>query len=171
MVSKHLARWGGNKGDLFEIVACAVQKEVFRQTVEEIQDQNADAPRFFCRIQENRCQSIEPMIFPEQKKDWYPVGEGWEASWYIGKEHFLYLRNSATEYEMNAGIVGSFRFGLPIYQLSLFKESRMGLSLEEQRAILERGVEAVRIRGGEAYIEGDPPPPLHWYSWNRTKKS
>lgn len=41
VVRTHLARHGGKKGDLSKFVARAVQKEIFRQTLKEVQNRNA----------------------------------------------------------------------------------------------------------------------------------
>lgn len=40
----YLAERGGKKGDLSKFVERAVRKEIFRATVREIQDRNADIP-------------------------------------------------------------------------------------------------------------------------------
>jgi hypothetical protein len=42
IVRTHLARHGGKKGDLSKFVVQAVQKEVFRRTMEDVQKQNTD---------------------------------------------------------------------------------------------------------------------------------
>ncbi len=41
-VRSYLARHGGKKGDLSKFVTQAVRREIFRGTVKEIKDQNAD---------------------------------------------------------------------------------------------------------------------------------
>jgi hypothetical protein len=42
IVRTHLARHGGKKGDLSKFVTRAVQKEVFRRTMEDVQRRNTD---------------------------------------------------------------------------------------------------------------------------------
>ena len=43
-VRSYLAEHGGKKGDLSKFIERAVQKEVLRATIQDIQDRNADLP-------------------------------------------------------------------------------------------------------------------------------
>jgi hypothetical protein len=67
-VRSYLAERGGKKGDLSKFIERAVQKEVLRATVHDIQERNADLPADDVQAMiDEACADVRSEFWPKQK--------------------------------------------------------------------------------------------------------